>query len=251
MSKFIALVLVIATFLPNGMSSVIKHHPKSCYEVKEYLQATENGYYNLFDSLSSPYTTYCDFESEPPFVWTLIESFSLEEGQKTINRKGFVENHPVGECHLSWAAFRLSKIRMDTVFGSYGSTHYRATCNFNVVNGTGLVNRVDYMRGEFCHNTYIFKSYGAYLCRVVDYVNIRGHVCRKCTLPFYATTTYHNHIDLTYSASHCSKFAVPDAITNEDVFGQYSNSNPLFSCVANKNSTTNWWIGGAYVAEAF
>ncbi|EDV20714.1 uncharacterized protein TRIADDRAFT_60661 [Trichoplax adhaerens] len=260
MSRLIAFVVILAAIVPNGFSSVvIKHRAKSCYEVKEYLQANENGFYNLFDSLGSPYTTYCDFESDTPFVWTLIESFSLQEAQKTANRKGVYVNHPIGECILSWSAFRLSRLRMDTIISSYGTTHYRTTCNFNYVNGTGLANRRDYLRGEICrrsyfHSTWALNRYGqpTYICNYVDYVNVRGTTCRKCTVPFVRpTSSVHEHIDLSIAASHCSKFTPTDSISNEDVFGHYGNANPLFSCTSNVNSTTNWWLGGAYIAEAF
>ena len=163
---------------------------------------------------------------------------SLEEAQKTNNRKSFDVDHPLAECHMTWARFRLSKARMDIIKDSYGSTHYRVTCDFNAVNGTGIENRVDYVRGKIYANYWAFHSYLTYTCDTVDYINVRGTICRKCSLAFYGSTTKHSHIDLTISASACSYMTFPDTISSEDIFGHYLNSNPLFSCAATSDSTT-------------
>ncbi|EDV25326.1 hypothetical protein TrispH2_001772 [Trichoplax sp. H2] len=249
MAKLCFLILMAFAIVPAVMSSVIKHKPKSCHEIKEFMQTTENGFYNLFDSNLSPYTTYCDFESEPPFIWTLIESVTLHEAQQLENRKSFYYDHPLAECHINWNKFRLSKVRIQSIQGSYGTTHYRVTCNFNPVNGTGLTNHRDYLRGSLCQYTNFYSATSSYYCVRVDYINVRGKLCRKCRVPFYGGNTNHQFVDLGTAATACDRFDVPDKISSEDVFGNYKNVNPQFSCSANSNSTTNWWLGGAFIAE--
>lgn len=204
----------------------------------------------MYDSNHSPYETYCDFESEPPYVWTLIESLSLEEAQKTDNQNSFYIDHGLSQCRMTWSKFRVSIARMNTIKSSYGSTHYRATCNFDSEEGRGLVNRRDYVRGGLCNND-IFLASNNYGCRTVEYINIRGQMCRRCSVSFKVSTSIHLHIGLPQTISSCSNTAFNDTIANENVFGHYTSPNPLFSCAANQNSTTNWWVGGAWITEAF
>ena len=166
-------------------------------------------------------------------------------------RKNFAANIPLGECNTTWGLFRLPERNMQAILSSYGSTHYRATCNFNAEVGIGLDNRRDYVRFAKCrHATALTSGHTSTCTSIVDYINVRGHACRQCRVPFTGGSSQHIHIDLTRASTFCttqSHFAVPDRITNEDVFGNYLNPNPLFSCAANENSTTNWWIGGVYL----
>ena len=204
----------------------------------------------MIDDHVSPYTTYCDFESDAPFIWTLLESLSLEESQKDVNRVSFNVDHTLEECNLAWSKFRLSKIRIDSIKSSYGTTHYRVTCNFNAVNGTGLVNRRDYLRDQVCNNEFLYITHSSDYCVKVAFMNIRGQTCRSCSVSQKVTGSIHNHIDLSLTSSTCKTTTFSDAIPNEDVFGQYSKPNPLFSCAANKDSTTQWWVGGLWVEES-
>ncbi|RDD45514.1 hypothetical protein TrispH2_003506 [Trichoplax sp. H2] len=235
-----AIVALLPLVMPNT-----HHKPKSCYEVKQFLKATENGFFTLYDANGNPFRSFCDFESEPPFVWTLIESMTLENAQKAQHNKGFSVNIPLGECHTSMSLFRLPSHHMSSVLSSYGSTHYRSTCNFNIIEGTGLANRRDYIRFSACRGASTLSNINGG-CVEVDYINIRGQSCRKCQMPFYASSSHHLHIDLSAATTTCSRFGFTNFVANEDVFGYYNSHNPTFSCTANKNSTTAWWIGGAY-----
>ncbi|EDV25325.1 uncharacterized protein TRIADDRAFT_55272 [Trichoplax adhaerens] len=233
MAKTSHLLLAVVALLPFVIS-------------KQYLNPTESGFFTLYDVNNNPFRSFCDFESESPFVWTLIESLTLENAQKAPFRKSFELNLPLGKCNTSMSLFRLTSAHRSSILGAYGSKHYRSTCNFDIDMGTGLANRRDYLRFSACKGLYILTTNSA-RCVEVDYINVRGQSCRKCSVPFYSSTSQHLHIDLIVASTYCRKFVVTDHIANEDVFGHYSNLNPTFSCATNKNSTTAWWIGGAFI----
>ena len=62
--------------------------PTSCEDIAKY-GASKSGEYDIFDSKNYPFSVYCDLQSEPSFVWTLIQSFSLA-------KKGNFEDKPFG-----------------------------------------------------------------------------------------------------------------------------------------------------------
>ncbi|EDV21794.1 uncharacterized protein TRIADDRAFT_59878 [Trichoplax adhaerens] len=72
------------------------------------------------------FTVYCDFNSEPPFVWTLIESFSRDMSTYRSTLPGHVNfqrpfyyNMPYSQCRPDqWQHYRLSKrpcVQMDYI----------------------------------------------------------------------------------------------------------------------------------------
>ena len=50
----------------------------------------------MYDSQNKPFEVYCDFNSEPGYVWTLIQSFSLGNNG-LFKRKRFGVDFSVNE----------------------------------------------------------------------------------------------------------------------------------------------------------
>ena len=134
---------------------------------------------------------------------------------------------------------------MTTIKSAATSTHFRATCNFNSEDEKGLHNRRDYLRVSFCAYSYFLQDKASWTCAVVDYINIRGYSCSKCSIPFYSSSSNPLFIYVAYVKSRCGQIDIRDITRDEDAFGRYAIINSKFSCTANSTSTTNWWIGGA------
>ena len=136
---------------------------------------------------------------------------------------------------------------MTAIKNSASSTHFRATCNFNADSEKGLQHRRDYLRVSFCAYDYLLTARD-WTCAVVDYINIRGTSCSKCSIPLYShSSSYHLFIDVPHAKGTCGRFNVPNTVSGEDAFGDYRAVNNQFSCSASSSSTTNWWIGGIFV----
>ena len=73
-------------------------------------------------------------------------------------------------------------------------------------------------------------------------MNIRGHQCSDCDLPWWQTVTYFLHTDSTYAT--CGFDATQGVVHAEDNFGSYTTVNSNFRCTADESATTNWWFGG-------
>ena len=148
----------------------------------------------------------------------------------------FSKDSPVNENFPNWDKYRMSLSMMNDL--SNQSTHWRATCSFP----THGVDYVDYVRGKFV-NLDVVNFQGNNVCKKVERVNIRGHQCGDCDLPWWQiTTSYILHTDSTYLT--CSFNAKEGSVYREDNFGRYLHINPAFRCTANDTATTNWWFGG-------
>ncbi|RDD41607.1 hypothetical protein TrispH2_006278 [Trichoplax sp. H2] len=240
--------LILLAILSTARMTVIKKKPKTCAEVRNIFRVSYNGYFTLYDSVNKPYLVFCDFLSDPGFAWTLIESLSTTNARATTRTydKGFYYDVASNECTPNWSCYRLSKARMLSLKNAPLSTHYRATCNFDSQGVKGLQSRRDYLKGTFCANKLFFAPKAHATCVIVDYINVRGHYCRKCSLPFWTDPHLHLHIDVSHSSRMCGRFTVSNPVSSEDVFGHYYGINKLFSCTATATTTTNWWIGGPY-----
>ncbi|EDV25804.1 uncharacterized protein TRIADDRAFT_63826 [Trichoplax adhaerens] len=237
---------MVIAILPIARSAVVNPKPTTCAAVRSIYHVSQNGYFTLHDSTNKPYLAFCDFQSDPGFAWTLIESLSRTNAATTTFRKSFYYNVPSNECTPNWSNYRLSKAKMSALKQAASSTHFRATCNFDNQNEKGLANRRDYIRVSFCAYNSFFSARNAWICAVVDYINIRGYSCSKCNIPFYSYSNYHLFVDLPQAKVSCGRFNVPDVKSGEDIFGNYVHYHPKFSCTMNSTSTTNWWIGGAF-----
>ena len=147
-------------------------HPRSCKDIAKN-GASTSGKYNIYDSNSERFSVYCDLQSEPGFVWTLIQSFSLARGN-TFKNSRFSKNFEIdiGEGEVNWNESRLSLSQMQSL--AIYSTHLRATCNFSM---DGLQYR-DYARAKPASHD-IFGTWVT--CQMYEYVNIRGIHCSNCT----------------------------------------------------------------------
>ena len=59
-------------------------HPRSCKDIAKN-GASTSGKYDISNSDNERFSVYCDLQSEPGFVWTLIQSFSL--AKKNASRR--------------------------------------------------------------------------------------------------------------------------------------------------------------------
>ena len=66
--------------------------------------ARKNGIYAINGS-GLIHHVYCDFSSEPNFVWTLVTSFSLENNDLFKN-KPLYDNYPISEYEPNWNSYR-------------------------------------------------------------------------------------------------------------------------------------------------
>ena len=145
----------------------------------------------------------------------------------------FSEDGPVDESLPNWNRYRMSLNMMNDL--STQSTHWRATCSFP----THGVDYVDYVRGKFVDFD-VINFVGSHICKRVEYVNIRGHQCSDCSLPWWQDSGYFLHTDSSYSSCGYD----PSAGGDGDHFGHYVDVNSNFRCTADASATTNWWFGG-------
>lgn len=237
--------------------ATIKYNPASCLDIK-YLRpnVTRNGFYTIFDAENGLHTVYCDFNSEKPYVWTMVESFSRKVGMKDSSikshlhfQKPYTIDSPFNECRPDqFQAYRASKKIISLVGNPRISTYWRATCNFDLY-AKGIsktFNHRDYVRGAICAlNLPVFYSSSG-SCYNMEYINIRGHSCDKCLVPFYSSTAMHPSVMASVSPTRCSHMQFGSFQGAEYNWGTYNGFSNEFSCTASDQSTTNWWFGGIY-----
>ena len=161
----------------------------------------------------------------------------------TLNNFVFIDrttplsiNDPVNENSPNWFLYRLTVDRMKSLRDV--STHWRATCSYDKY---GINNYKDYIRGKFAEAD-IFTFLGAGVCLKTELVNVRGHIGIHKTAKFWqVAATYTSHIDS--SLKGCQFDPTVGAVSSEDNFGFYHNTNPKFTCTMNGDSTTQWWFG--------
>ena len=134
----------------------------------------KSGKYLVLDTENKTFSVYCDIDSEPGFVWTLIQSFSLANAGMFFS-KAFGVDFPVNQSknEVDWYLYRLPLSQMQSIANH--STHLRATCNYP----TEGLRFTDYARAELEGHD-IFGSWDA-TCRLYEYINIRGNECSSCT----------------------------------------------------------------------
>ena len=225
-------LIIFKTFLQSISSS----KPRSCLDhLKNGLKT--NGYYNIYDGSSNLVTVYCDMTSESGKAWTLVMSWATSnKDMAEFQVKSFSSDSPVDENLPNWNKYRMSLDTMNDL--STQSTHWRATCSFP----THGVDYVDYVRGKFV-DLDVVNFLGGNVCKRVEYVNIRGHECTDCDIPWWQTdNSYFLHTDSGYTT--CGFDPTQGAVSSEDNFGRYVSVSSDFRCTADASSTTNWWFGG-------
>ncbi|CAB3976580.1 Hypothetical predicted protein [Paramuricea clavata] len=101
-----------------------------------------NGYYSIKNYGTDGWvrTVYCDFESEPGFAWTLVESFALKNKfLPAFHIHPLKVNAPVNPNSPNWNLFRMSFLQMSQLRAQ--STHWRVTCSFQT-NSVGYLPRL-------------------------------------------------------------------------------------------------------------
>lgn len=211
-------------------------YPRNCKDIWKN-GFSISGKYRIFDAQNQPFLVYCDLESEPGFVWGLIQSFSLEN--RVQFKKSFTIDYPIDEDSLGvdWAAHRLSLSHMLHLAGS--STHLRATCNFH---SEGF-SYTDYARADLTNHN-LFSSWWR-LCKRYEYLNIRGIECYDCTavtnnrdISCWLINSYKSFI--TFG---CDFDGRPGIGETEYNFGNYASLNPEHRCSLAPSSTTEHWFG--------
>lgn len=212
--------------------------PPSCLDVKTKQPLAASGVYTIHDTISgSSFQTYCDFSSEPNFVWTLIESFAFSNFWY-FRYQPFDDDFPRNEASPpNWSDFRLAKTSMLFV-RNQGTTHFRATCDFE--KDSSDIN-ADYLRGKI--TTLDILSWTPYSneCILYERVLVAGVGCEDCTADTW-TGGYHLHLE-DNSCKLSEMFnSVPDP--RREYFGYYGNEvNAQHQCVMSDASTTQWWLG--------
>ncbi|XP_065051021.1 uncharacterized protein LOC135680773 [Rhopilema esculentum] len=207
----------------------------SCLDWR-YDSAMINGIYRISDDDGGEFNVYCDFTSEPNSVWTLIESFSLGKNH-LFKDWPFTIDFPYLEDSPNWDNYRLSKTRMEKIKST--STHWRATCSFDIF---GIDYR-DYARFKLS----AFDPLCCYVNaspKLVELVNIRGHIAKDQLVNFWQPENAHLHIDSQENTNFLQ--AREGSVLTEDNFGFYYGINSAFRCTANASSTTQHWIGIYY-----
>ncbi|XP_022794340.1 uncharacterized protein LOC111333086 [Stylophora pistillata] len=211
-------------------------HPKSCKDIAKN-GASTSGEYDIFDSNNETFSVNCDLQSEPGFVWTLVQSFSLNNSN-TFKNKGFGINFEIknDKRDMDWNRYRLSLSQMQSLANH--STHLRATCNFP----TDGLRYTDYARAKLAGHD-IFGNWSR--CQIYEYVNIRGINCSSCTALTKQQDDAAWRIRSYESLEKCEFDGEAGAVEHENNFGQYRNAkiNPNHRCVSSKASTTQHWFG--------
>ena len=175
--------------------------------------------------------------SESGKAWTLVMSWATRnKGMVEFQSTALSIDSPVDENLPNWNKYRMSLSMMNDL--SAQSTHWRATCSFP----THGVDYVDYVRGKFV-NLDVVNFLGDTVCKRVEYVNIRGHRCSDCDIPWWqGGKPWFLHTDSDHTT--CGFDPTAGAVFSEDNFGYYGAVNSNFRCTADASATTNWWFGG-------
>ena len=212
-------------------------HPRSCKDVAKNGASTSRKY-DTNNSDNERFSVYCDLQSEPDFVWTLIQSLSLSK-RNAFNYAGFGKNVEIDieEGEVNWNEFRLSLSQMQSL--AIYSTHLRATCNFP----TDGLQYTDYARAKLAgHN--IFGTWDT--CQMYEYVNIRGNSCSNCTALKKQQENVSWHIRSYRSTRFgCELDGKAGGVPDEKNFGKFHNLyiNPDHRCSFSPASTTQHWFG--------
>ena len=193
--------------------------------------------------LASQSLVESEMESESELIWTLIQSFSIDQ-RRFLEDKGFGVDYPLGEVlpNINWNFYRLSLPHMQYLASQ--STHLRATCNFSV---EGL-SFTDYFR-TVLRTHYIFTTFDGE-CRWYGQLNIRGVQCFSCsafTIQKKGRAWFIN----SYSSkgNGCQFDGRPGRQdrpgSGEHNFGRYADGkvNHNHRCSASNSSTTEHWFG--------
>jgi len=209
---------------------------KSCMDVIMNGQHP-NGYYQISGAGEQTLTVYCDFNSEPGSVWTLVMSWSFEYRELPAFRsKSLTQDAPVNELSPNWEVYRMSRDQMKSLRGK--STHWRATCQFDTMD----VDYKDYVRGNFA--AFDITRWLGWSCKEVDYINIRGTAgVHTKTVFWQKEDSFSLHAGSGYGNCEFKVEAENPLPGVEDNFGYYVQSTDAFRCTSDSSATTQYWFG--------
>ena len=199
--------------------------------------AKTSSFYDIWDSSNNPLRVFCDLVSEPGWAWTLVMSQSFRNRKmKQLMSVPLYKDAPLNVSIPNWNAYRLSLQQMDELRAL--SSHWRITCNFS----TEVFDYHDYARGEFSHFN-LLNFQGHNVCKMVDYVDVKGRSCSRCTVAWWQDSGVMFHNDLSLGKCFFETSAPTNAIYNADYFGFYENVDSSFPCCSDDTSSTNHWFG--------
>ncbi|XP_065836380.1 uncharacterized protein [Oscarella lobularis] len=200
------------------------------------------GVYTFRDKDSNVYEAFCDF-TNPTVIWTLLESFSLENEVKSFSSRSFSDRPAPNWRSLNTVAYRMQANNALTVTDH--STHWRTTCNwfsglslesYNPLaakNDTAIVSLVDYD---------VMERFGKSGCKctLTEYASSIGSQkpCLFCSLYWCQGTGDHLH----FAPSSMCQAPIGNAGFN--YWGNYETKRPKdLSCTKSISSTTQYWLG--------
>ncbi|CAB3996395.1 Hypothetical predicted protein [Paramuricea clavata] len=160
---------------------------KSCLDHFNHGSKT-SGEYTILDWQQKPRTVYCDMESEPGSVWTLIMSFTIANNALAPH-KAMYENAPANEYTPNWSNYRMSLNQLTDLRNK--TSHWRATCSFQEY-GDDI--HTDYVRAVFTDFDLMGEFWGA--CKKASYISVMGRNCSECTSLWSQGKGYSPHTDV-------------------------------------------------------
>ncbi|CAB4022952.1 Hypothetical predicted protein, partial [Paramuricea clavata] len=193
-----------------------------------------SGNYTILDWEEKARTVYCDMESEPGSVWTLIMSFTRENKDlKAFRKRAMYQSAAKNKDAPNWSAYRMGSSSLVALKNM--TTHWRITCSFPQY-------RVDikthYVRAVFADFDLLSEFSGE--CKNVSYVSVMGQSCSKCTVQWTQIDNFTPHIAAMQNDSACD---IKSDNSGYYYFGGYYTYNPKFRCTETPKSTTNYWFG--------
>ena len=142
----------------------------------------------VYDSANQEFSVFCDLDSEPGFIRTLVQSFSLENTD-IFRGKRFRLNLPLNfdsrnsmsvESRSSGSGVDRTMYRMSSLqMQSFGWPLYTPASNLQLPPPPHGLKKTDYARAKL-KNHALFGTF-SYQCLHYEYINIRGISCENCT----------------------------------------------------------------------
>ena len=152
------------------------------------------------------------------------------------------QNSPVNEDTPRWDKYRLSKSIMQSIQDD--SNQFRITCRYE----TDGVVYIDYLRATR-ERFDIMKSYPSYAlrCKFVEYINIGGQNCSKCTVVIHQGPLHvHGVASSNPDTTKCEFKAISSPQCErrgETYFGWYDCYGSENRCTSSPTATTQTWLG--------
>eukprot|EP00118_Oscarella_pearsei_P013427 m.107158 g.107158 ORF g.107158 m.107158 type:complete len:699 (+) comp37286_c0_seq1:288-2384(+) len=233
---------VTSSLAKNNNSNPAAIYYESCSDI--FLHATSpisSGIYLLRDRDNNFFDVFCD-SSDPSAVWTLIESFSLQNEVDSFSRRPFTSANTANSRSVNAMAYRISEDRVTDV--KQRSTHLRATCNF--FNNSSVKS---YDPNAAMHNSAVislvdldpFQSPERAGCALTEYMDIESQSCSFCKAYWRQSAKDDHHLHYSPLIDRCTSENVGQDF---NYWGSYSpNQSAGFPCTATLTSTTQFWLG--------